>query len=316
MLSSRGVMMSDIIVIGSSNTDMIVQTPRLPCPGETILGGSFYTAAGGKGANQAVAGARAGGNVTFVGRLGQDMYGDQAIQGLQENGINVDYIIRDKAAASGVALIMVDDQGENCIAVASGANGHLTATDLFGLSHTFKQDSIVLMQLEIPLETVAATASQAQSKGATVILNPAPACSLSKELLSNVTLLTPNETETEMLTGITVKDEASAQQAAVYLVDHGVENIIITLGAAGAYIYSNQYQGMISGFSVSAVDTTAAGDTFNGALAVALAEKQTMKEAVIFANAAAALSVTKLGAQPSTPHRQTIEQFMTGKSNA
>ncbi|MCF7975690.1 MAG: ribokinase [Phycisphaerae bacterium] len=303
-------MRNRIVVVGSSNTDMIVQTPRIPRPGETILGGTFNTAAGGKGANQAVACARAGGQVTFVARVGRDMFGDQAMMGFRQDGINIDHVIRDETAPSGVALIIVDDQGENSIAVASGANGNLSVSDVEAAAEAIESAGIVLMQLETPIETIEAAAVLAVQNNVQVILNPAPAQVLSDALLRQITILTPNETEAEMLTGVGVHHEADAAKAAQVLIDRGVTSVIITMGASGAYVHSAEFQGMVPGFSVSPVDTTAAGDTFNGTLAVALAEGKALAEAVTFANAAAALSVTVLGAQPSAPDRNAIEQFL------
>jgi ribokinase len=302
--------MKDILVIGSSNTDMIVQTPHIPRPGETVLGGTFNTAAGGKGANQAVACARAGGKVTFVARVGRDMFGEQALQGFRQDGIDVTYVKQDDTAPSGVAMIMVDEQGENSIAVASGANNNLGPADLEAAREAFQTADTVLMQLETPLETVEAAARMAHEQGIRVILNPAPACTLSDALLQNVSILTPNETEAELLTGITVQDEASAQKAAEVLIGKGVKTVILTLGAAGAYLHTDTFRGMIPSYPVEPVDTTAAGDTFNGVLAVALAEGRSLEQAVTFANAAAALSVTKLGAQPSAPDRENVEAFL------
>lgn len=302
--------MKTIIVIGSSNTDMIVQTPHLPRPGETVLGGTFSTAAGGKGANQAVAAAKVGGSVTFVARVGQDGFGDQAVQGFADQGINVDYVVRDSQAPSGVALISVDDHGENCIVVASGANNNLGVEDLNTAADVMASADTVLMQLETPLETVEAAARMAHEQGSRVILNPAPACELSDALLGHVSILTPNETEAELLTGITVTDEDSAQKAAEALIGRGVETVILTLGAAGAYVYTEGFQAMVPSYPVDPVDTTAAGDTFNGVLAVALAEGRSLEQAVTFANAAAALSVTRLGAQPSAPDRESVEAFL------
>jgi ribokinase len=299
-----------IVVIGSSNTDMIVQTPHLPRPGETILGGIFSTAAGGKGANQAVACARAGGTVTFVARVGCDMFGEQALQGFRQDGIDVTHVKQDDTAPSGVALIMVDEEGENSIAVASGANGKLSIQDVQETAAVIKGAGIVLMQLETPLTTIEAAAEIANKNGVQVILNPAPAQPLSDDLLQQISILTPNETEAEMLTGICVNNEDSAQAAAQALITKGVNSIIITLGAAGAYVHSDAFTGMVSGFKVNPVDTTAAGDTFNGTLAVALAEGRSLEQAVTFANAAAALSVTKLGAQPSAPDRESVEAFL------
>jgi len=302
--------MKDILVIGSSNTDMIVQTPHIPRPGETVLGGTFNTAAGGKGANQAVACARVGGKVTFVARVGRDMFGEQALQGFRQDGIDVTYVKQDDTAPSGVAMIMVDEQGENSIAVASGANNNLGPADLEAAREAFQTADTVLMQLETPLETVETAARMAHERRIRVILNPAPACTLSDALLQNVSILTPNETEAELLTGITVQDEASAQKAAEVLIGKGVKTVILTLGAAGAYLHTDTFQGMIPSYPVEPVDTTAAGDTFNGVLAVALAEGRSLEQAVTFANAAAALSVTKLGAQPSAPDRESVEAFI------
>jgi ribokinase len=209
-----------------------------------------------------------------------------------------------------VALIIVDKKGENSIAVASGANGNLSVADVEAAQTAITGARIVLMQLEVPLETVEAGARLAQAQGAQVILNPAPAQALGDALLQNVSILTPNETEAEMLSDIAVKDEVSAQQAAEALKAKGVEAVIITLGAAGAYVHAPHFQGMVPGFQVEPVDTTAAGDTFNGTLAVGLAEGMSLEQAVRFAHAAAALSVTKLGAQPSAPERKTIDQFL------
>jgi ribokinase len=303
-----------IVVIGSSNTDMIVQAPHIPCPGETILGGTFNTAAGGKGANQAVSCARAGGKVTFIARVGKDMFGEQALQGFQADGINTEHVVTDPEAPSGVALIIVDDQGENSIAVASGANGNLSVSDVEAAQSAIENAGIVLMQLEVPLETVEAAAKLADSRQIQVILNPAPAQPLSDTLLQQVAILTPNETEAQMLTGIEVNSERTAKQAAQALADKGVDSVIITLGAAGAYVFAEEFMGMVAGFKVEPVDTTAAGDTFNGVLAVALAEGCSLKQAVTFANAAAALSVTKLGAQPSAPDRGSVEAFLAERA--
>ena len=298
-----------IIVVGSSNTDMVIQLDRIPRPGETILGGRFVMAAGGKGANQAVAAARAGGDVTFVARVGRDMFGDNALAGFQADGICVDHVFRDKESPSGVALIFVARDGENSIAVASGANGNLSPADVRKARQAIASASVLVMQLETPLATVQAAAEIAVEAGVPVILNPAPACPLPDELLRLVTILTPNETEAELLTGIPVTDETSAERAADNLLARGVGIVIITLGPRGAFVASGEYRGLAPGFEVEAVDTTAAGDVFNGALAVALAKQQPLVEAVCFANAAAAISVTRLGAQPSAPKRKEIKKL-------
>lgn len=299
-----------ILVFGSSNTDMIIRLDRIPRPGETILGGAFSTAAGGKGANQAVGAARAGGLVTFVARVGRDMFGEQAVAGFVKDGINVGHIVRDAAAPSGVALIFVAKDGENSIAVASGANGALAPSDVRKAKGAFASAAVLVMQLETPLATVQAAADLAAQAGVPVILNPAPAQPLPASLLQRVSILTPNETEAELLTGIKVDDAASAAKAAAKLRKLGVQTVIITLGARGAFIADAGGSQLVPGFKVKAVDTTAAGDIFNGALAVALAEGRPLVDAVRFANAAAALSVTKLGAQPSAPLRREIEKFL------
>lgn len=299
-----------ILVVGSSNTDMIIKLDRIPRPGETILGGAFVTAAGGKGANQAVGAARAGGQVTFIARVGRDMFGDQAVAGFVKDGINADYVTRDKTNPSGVALIFVAKDGENSIAVAGGANAKLSPADVRKAKAAFAGASVLVMQLETPLETVQAAADLAAKAGVRVIVNPAPAQPLPDKLLNRVSILTPNETEAELLTGIAVKDDVSAAAAATKLRARGVRTVIITLGARGAFVATESGEQLVPGFKVKAVDTTAAGDIFNGALAVALAEGKPLELAVRFANAAAAISVTRLGAQPSAPTRREIERFL------
>lgn len=298
-----------IIVVGSSNTDMIVKTERIPKPGETIIGGAFSMAAGGKGANQAVAAARAGGQVTFIARVGADLFGEQAIKGFVADHIDVNHVLQDKRSPSGVALIFVDRKGENSIAVASGANAQLAPADVRRAKAEIAAADVLLMQLETPLATIQAAAEIAARHQVMTILNPAPAQPLPDELLAKLTLLTPNEHEAELLTGVAVRHPQEAAVAAAALQARGVAIVIITLGARGAYVKSAEFSGMVPGFKVDAVDTTAAGDVFNGALAVALAEKRPLAEAVRFANAAAALSVTRLGAQPSAPQRRAIQRL-------
>jgi ribokinase len=290
---------------------MIVQLPHLPKPGETVSGGAFSTAAGGKGANQAVAAARAGANVGLVARVGEDSFGEQAIAGFVGDGIDVSHVTRNPAAPSGVALIFVDDGGENCIAVAPGANATLTPEDVVAAEDLITGAEVVVMQLETPIETVGRAAALAREHGVRVILNPAPARQLSDEILGNVSILTPNESEAELLTGIQVSDDAGAEEAARALSARGVDIVILTLGSRGAYVFESDSGELVPGFEVQAVDTTAAGDVFNGSLAVGLAEGKPLAEAVRFANAAAALSVTKLGAQPSAPTRSEIETFLS-----
>ncbi len=305
-------MNKSIVVIGSSNTDMILQMQRIPRPGETILGGQFSMAAGGKGANQAVGAARAGGRVVFVARVGRDLFGEQAVKGFRQEGIDVQYVTQDDQAASGVALIFVAADGENSIGVASGANARLSPADLEGSKAAIASADTVLMQLETPMETVQAAAAMAGAAGVRVVLNPAPAQPLADELLRHVSILTPNETEAELLTGIKVESEKGAAEAAAALRARGVTTVVVTLGARGAFVVSDEFTGLVPSFSVKAVDTTAAGDIFNGALTVGLAEGRPLREAVRWANAAAALSVTKLGAQPSAPARSEIEALLAG----
>jgi ribokinase len=301
-----------VLVIGSSNTDLIIKVARIPKPGETIMGGKFTRGAGGKGANQAVAAARAGGEVTFIARVGRDTNGAQALNGFAAEGIHVKYVVQDKKTPSGVALIFVAKDGENSIAVASGANDKLTPADVRGAKAAFRKARIVLLQLETPMKTVEASIELAA--GAPVILNPAPAQSLAPELLKRIHLLTPNQREAELLTGIAVCNQATAVEAADRLRALGVRNVIITMGAQGALVANKTFRQWMPGFEVNAVDATGAGDAFNGALAVALAEGSTLLEAARFASAAAAISVTRLGAQPSMPVRREIDAMLaTGK---
>ena len=299
-----------IIVIGSSNTDMIVSVDHLPRPGETILGGEFHTSPGGKGANQAVSAARAGGAVTFVARLGKDSWGDLALAGFITDRIDVMHVVRDDSGPSGAALIFVSKKGQNCIAVAGGANNRLSGLDVEKAAPAIAAADFMVLQLETPLATVEAAISIAVEKGIPVILNPAPGQSLPNSILKHVSILTPNESEAELLTGIRISGLKAAARAAELLLRRGVRTVIITLGAQGAWVSTHEMQGHVPGFTVKAVDATAAGDTFNGALAVALAEGKPLLQAVRFGHAAAALSVMKKGAQLSIPRREEIEAFL------
>jgi ribokinase len=300
---------SSIIIVGSSNTDMVIKASHLPQPGETILGGTFFMNAGGKGANQAVAAARLGGAVLFIAKTGDDVFGNQAIELFKKEGIDTSCIIRDKNQPSGVALITVDDNGENCIVVAPGANAALSSENMDDVKEKIESASIILMQLETPIETVEYVATIASAKGTILILNPAPAMELSDGLLEKISIITPNQKEAEMLTGIKVNDEPSAEKAAMSLHKKGIKTVIITMGALGALVLHNNKYSMIPGHKVQVVDTTAAGDIFNGALAVALAEKKNMEYAVTFACKASAISVTRLGAQSSAPYKNEVESF-------
>jgi ribokinase len=299
-----------VVVVGSSNTDMILSVARIPMPGETVMGGRFATAQGGKGANQAVAAARSGGHVAFIGRLGRDSLGEQALSGLKREGISVSHVVRDDDHPSGVALIFVGSDGENCIGVAGGANQQLSAKDISRARGLITGARVLLLQLETPLRTVEAAASLAHAAGVGVILNPAPARPLPDRLLRMVMLLTPNETEASILAGIRVNSVASATRAARILQGRGARSVIVTLGANGAIVATEGGVNWIPSFKVRAVDSTAAGDVFNGALAVRIAEGSALPEAVRFAHAAAALSVTRSGAQPSIPGRKAINAML------
>lgn len=307
--------MSKIIVVGSSNTDMIVKVPRIPAPGETILGGEFLKAPGGKGANQAVAAARAGGSVTFIANTGNDNLGKEAIEGFKKEGIHTETVFVDNNHPSGVALIFVDEEGENSIAVASGANGTLTPSQIKEVEDEIARGEILLTQLETPLETIEEAIRLANKHGLTVILNPAPAQPLADELLRQIDILTPNQSEAELLTGIKVMDEGSAQKAANLLLSKGIKTVIITLGSEGAFVMNKDVKKTIPGFKVEANDATAAGDTFNGALAVGLSLGESLEDAVRWAHAAAALSVTQMGAQPSIPNQKEIQDFIRKESS-
>lgn len=296
-----------ITVIGSSNTDMVIKTTKLPVPGETILGGSFFMNPGGKGANQAVAASRLGGKVSFVAKTGDDIFGKQAKQLFESEGVNTDYMFTDPENPSGVALITVDANAENCIVVAPGANSFLDKTDIDKAREEILRSDIILMQLEIPVKTVMYAAEIAHSAGKKVILNPAPARELPDELLRKLYIITPNETEAELLTGIKVTDIATAENAARALHKKGVKIVIVTLGSKGAFYYAEDGFKIVPAPKVVAIDTTAAGDVFNGALAVAVSEKMELEKAIELANKAASISVTRLGAQSSAPYWKELK---------
>lgn len=298
--------MSKIIIIGSSNTDMVIKAPKLPLPGETVMGGKFLMNPGGKGANQAVTSARLGCPTVFICKVGNDVFGKMALQQFEKEGIQTDFVFTDAEQPSGVALINVDMQGENCITVAPGANAFLSPANIDKARAIFEKDDLILMQLETPLETVEYVVNKFHQTEATIILNPAPATPLKEEILKYLTVITPNETEAEILTGISVVNEDGLRKAANILREKGVKNVVITRGSKGAYILSDDFEGMVASVKVEAVDTTAAGDCFNGALAVGLFEKMSLKEAVQFACKAAAASVKKMGAQSSIPYRKEL----------
>lgn len=295
-----------IIVIGSCNTDMVIKSDRLPVAGETVIGGTFLMNPGGKGANQAVAVARQGGKVTFISKTGNDIFGKQSMELYKAEGINTDFIFSDPKHPSGVALIMVDLHGENCISVASGANASLNETDIEKAKTEIESADFVLMQLEIPIKTVEFAADLAFKKGIPVILNPAPARTLSNTLLERLYLVTPNETEAEILSGIKVIDFDRAKQAADIISAKGVKNVVITMGSMGAFVKENDQYYTVAANKVMAIDTTAAGDCFTGTLVVGLSEGKSIVEAVKTAAKASALTVTRMGAQSSIPYRDEL----------
>ncbi len=305
-----------IVVVGSCNTDMVIKADRLPVPGETILGGTFFMNPGGKGANQAVAASRMGGNVTLISKTGNDVFGKQSVMLYTSENIKTDFIYSDPKHPSGVALITVDSQGENCIVVASGANAYLTPADVDKASDEIENSDLVLMQLEIPIETVEYVAEMASKKGIKVILNPAPARALSDNLLKHLYIIIPNKSEAEILSGIKVCDIESAKQAADIISAKGVDIVVITLGSQGALIKEYNDYLFVEAFKVVALDTTAAGDTFCGAVCVGLSEGRSILDSVKLAARAAAITVTRMGAQASIPYRSElssldVEQFKT-----
>ena len=295
-----------IVVIGSTNVDMVVNTERIPSPGETVLGGSFLMGSGGKGANQAVAISRLGGRVSLISKVGKDIFGQQAVQSFLNEGIEIECLLTDPDAATGVALITVDSQGENSIVVASGANAKLTAEDVRQCLGKFSDASVLLLQLEIPVETVEFAIQYASEHDIKVILNPAPAYSLSASSLKLIDIITPNRVEAEALTGIKIIDERTARVAAELLLEKGVKHVVITLGERGAVsIYEGRFY-VAPVVKVNSVDCTAAGDAFNGALALAILEEREFSAALEFACKAGAIATTRKGACSSLPYRNDL----------
>jgi ribokinase len=305
-------MTARVTIVGSLNMDLVARVPRLPQPGETIIGGDFHTAPGGKGANQAVAAARLGAQVSMVGRVGCDAFAESLLNNLTAAGVDHSYVIQDPEAATGVALIAVDDAGQNSIVVVSGANMRLSPADVDGAEATIASADALLLQLESPLGTVIRAAEVARAHGVKVVLNPAPARSLPAALMSLVDVLIPNESETALLTGLPVGDQAQAEAAAATLRGMGVGTVILTLGERGALLAQARAIELVPAFEVTPVDTTGAGDAFVGGFAVALAEGRSPAEAARWGNAAGAVATTRLGAQPSMPTRQAVERLLTG----
>lgn len=302
--------MPKILIVGSYVVDLMSRTPHMPKPGETVLGGPFNMGPGGKGSNQAVAAARQGAAVTMVTKVGKDAFGDDAIRNFKREKIDTTYVTRHPKEATGAALISVDDQGENMIVVALGACGKITVYDVFAAEQDFKEADIILVQLETAMEAVKTTIELAKSNGKPVVLNPAPFQAIDNNLLKDVTYITPNETEASLLTGIEVTDEKTAREASAKLIEKGVETVIITLGKQGCFVYDGTDEGeLVEGFNVNAVDTTGAGDAFNGAFTTFIADGMSLNEAVLRANAVAALSVTKVGTAKSMPFARDVDAF-------
>ncbi|MFM4823581.1 ribokinase [Aeromonas bivalvium] len=302
--------MNRLLVLGSVNADHVLRVPHFPRPGETLAGHSYRVVPGGKGANQAVAAARLGAAVSFIARIGDDAIGHQMKTGFAQDGIDVSAVELDDTLPTGIAIIYVSDEGENSIGLSAEANGALTPAVVKGHEAMIADAHTLLLQLEVPLESVFEAARLARSHGTRVVLNPAPAQPLPAELLALVDLITPNQTEAELLTGVRVTDEASAREAAARFHQMGIGEVMITLGSQGVYCSKGQQQALMAGFRVEAVDTTAAGDTFNGALLAADLAGASFQDAVRFAHGAAALSVTRFGAQSSIPTRQEVDAFL------
>ncbi|MEA3225421.1 MAG: ribokinase [Planctomycetota bacterium] len=299
-----------IVVVGSSNMDLVVKAARIPAVGETILGGDFIMTPGGKGANQAVAAARLGAEVYLAAKLGEDVFGEQSLNNFKIAAINTEYVTWSKEAPSGVALITVDQAGNNMIVVAPGANQELSPDDIKAAESVIASSGVLLAQLEVPLETVESAGRLAKASGVTFILDPAPAQELSPALLEMADVLTPNETEAKSLTGIEVTDADSACAAAKDLLKRGARATVLSMGAKGYLLASGGKTEFVPAIEVDAVDTTAAGDAFTGSLAVGLARGQELTDAACFANHVAALSVTRMGAQSSMPSIKEVESFI------
>lgn len=301
-------MKPQIAVVGSINMDMVFKTPRMPLPGETLMGHSFHQVHGGKGANQAVAAARMGATVNFIACVGDDLNGRSCLQALAQDGIDTRNIRVLAESATGVAGILLDDAGENCIVLTTGANALMCNSDVDNASNAITQAKLLLCQLETPIATVLHAIDCARQANVQVVLNPAPAQKLSDQVLAQVDYLVVNETEATLLSDQEVTDLASAEAAAAVLRERGAKCVLVTLGALGMWVAASENSYFLPAFQVKVLDTTAAGDTFVGSFAVALAEGMELREACMFAQSAAALAVTKLGAQSSIPFRAEVER--------
>ncbi|MFC5473608.1 ribokinase [Paraherbaspirillum soli] len=302
-----------ITIVGSVNMDLVFSTPRMPAVGETIQGQEFHQIPGGKGANQAVAAVRQGADVTLIGRVGEDNFGDRLLECLVDDGVDISALSRQAGMATGVAGILVDGDGHNSIVVTPGANQTLSPAHIDAAATAIKSAQSLVCQLETPLSAVTRAIEIAHQSDVPVIFNPAPMQALSAELLAMVDYLIVNETEASQLSGVPVSDRDSAGIAAVRLLERGVGTVLLTMGAHGVFIAEQGARRFIPAVAVEAVDTTAAGDTFTGAFAVGLAHGLSVVDAGIEAQYAAALAVTKFGAQTSIPHRHEVEQFMTSR---
>lgn len=298
-----------VTVVGSLHMDFTVVTDRLPSPGETVIGRTFKMSPGGKGANQAVASSRLGAKVYMVGRVGEDYLGSLLVEALRKNGVETAFVTKDPSSYTGIALITVDPQGRNTIAVAPGADEALRKEDVERAMPIIAQSSALLLQLEVPIEVVTYASEEARKRGVKVFLNPAPFKPLPEGLYRNIFALTPNEVEASALTGIEAKDKENLGKIASKILDLGIENVVITLGSKGAFLSNRKGSLFVPAYRVKALDTTGAGDAFNAALAVAVAEDSTIEDAVRFANLVAACKVTRLGAQEGLPTRDEVEAF-------
>ncbi len=299
-----------ITVIGSSNTDLVATVPRLPSPGETVMGIDFIIAPGGKGANQAVAIARIGGDVTFIAKIGTDDNGKRSLENFKKDGINTEFVFQTDEVPSGVALIFVDKNGENMLVPVPGANGRLLPDDIDKARSAIENADIIVLQLEIPLETVKHTIEIAHKANVPIVLNPAPGRKLEPDLIKMISYITPNETEAEILTDVKVIDYNTAEESGRKLLQFGAKTVIVTLGKRGAMVVTHNCSQLVSAYQVNAVDATAAGDAFTGGFAYAIATGKDIISSVKFGNAVAGLTVTKMGAQPSMPTKYELEEFL------
>ena len=297
-------------VVGSFMYDLVATAPRRPKTGETLIGDSFGMFLGGKGSNQAIAASRTGASVTMVGRLGNDLFGDQFLEKLSEEGINTDFVVQDTKNGTGVGMPLIDSSGQNSIVIIPQANMALTVKNIDKAESVIADSDVLVLQCEVPMEANKRAAEIANKNDTLVILNPAPACEIPDAILSLTDLLTPNESETEILTGMPTHSNEQAIEAAHNLLSKGIETVILTLGSRGSFLLTEKMDKLIPAYSVNVIDTTAAGDAYCGALAASLAQDTHIEEAVKIANAAGALAVTKLGAEPSLPTKKAIDQLL------